>query len=1498
MVSHKLIFVTVLLLCLSYSFLYVYTSVCIFGITLVTTYICYTLNTRLRLENYLKYLKIPNFIGGASKTNDHTHQQQPTSANRKHDGLRSFPKPIAKILDRYITSILRDFVESWYLYLGPDEKDFLEETRIVIEHITVELHQSLKDLSLPNVTVNLINVFQKHIKTFDECQAIVHKKYPNLREEDFAPLISELYEEAVVPHVATQSKGSELDYLKTLIDMLLQKYVPAETFSCLSGRFLLREILAIQCLEPLVQIFTDPHFVNEVIIDVLEPSLPLPVILKQWEDAYKEIESEELENDQSRTMENVDISSPETNYESTHEHLIKAKTPPKKTSGKVRNRKSHTRPKAKKQSKKIFNMNDSSGDDSDIDQTKNMFRFDKLDMKTSYPVYGSTSARDHERTKKGKLDLKLSQGIEEIEPIDSGRAPSLAHSEHDHDVTDSPVKEKGGWAVCPPSRDQIFRHPSFYGMPLKQDELAEQLKARVSSVPEFSAAMLRQMSTINCIDPCLRGDRTISCSSMDMHIEGMKARNFTQSIDGSVTMNFGRKSQVPPSVNPSTTTAVTPKSIENKKEEDEIVRVHKSGEEGAFYEIAPSCPTCIEMTYLASPFQNERAQVVFTEKELKEREKRENERRKTVRINIGTPKFYEHECGLYSEHFCNAEADTESYTVDPLALDNSLAPCSEPIDISDHSVSSGTLLASGETFEESEKVPTEEGESSSFDNISDVSFASRSDLSLDTSLDYEIVPTSRVSKNRVRKLSHAASVQTFKTALEGSVLDEHTRLRSSSSNSLDLAQRKSTIDKQFLQFFKKGIQKFPSKKRKSKQTTSQRNEKIQNIRKKIRGKLLTKKGKLTRVEDDELKIESSSISTSPTKFNSLPEYPSSIHTHWRDPKDLVEEEGLEVEEEEEVFQSNIDPSMVVDPLSKEIAVTDKDLPIDSKSVKSVESKGSKENAMFAGMVDPTTAVAVSGANGAQDPSYYIPIFEGEVIMPHPSKLPAAWLYPIQMISIPSTEVATEKGWEPGINKYTLYGIHYDIRIWPDQYQKQLVSNTNSENKEESVPLIREIKRRYREFLFLHNRLTHRLSKDMKGILRPNRRYAMPFGRMDPDVIEGRRKILETYLVSLVSRPELCNSREFKDFLGSEEYDDVISLKNKKKKQVYKSKAKRIVSEVKQEHALHVGQKETVDRLGMNSPYFIHGYVVPRMFGYAEDDAVDKHSKLVLSHFVLNYPLFKNHKHHPSVRYESAQAPTYFQTSPAVNCSLDNSGRTTPEPSHPLGPRTDGDGAEVPDLIHSETVLKANLINEKGADPKRQHGAINPSIAAKFSEELAAKLHQEREELASRIAHEKSLYQSSWPLTDAVLAIACQILRGYKSWLSFERVQQAILFSLGGVIEWLINRELDEAVMKERCYKYLNDLYNVIWDEHDVLRSEKPKPTTEEKRNTKEKCLQRLMDFIPSFVRMSIGTPAYKGCCTKLVKSLQYERINKHILYAALEVILQELAPECSHGVNK
>ena len=274
-------------------------------------------------------------------------------------------------------------------------------------------------------------------------------------------------------------------------------------------------------------------------------------------------------------------------------------------------------------------------------------------------------------------------------------------------------------------------------------------------------------------------------------------KNFENSVDGSVTMKFRRKQQQQQQQHVSELTKAI-KDEETKKSSDdvnEIVKVHKSGENGAFYELAPSCPTCIEMTSLASPFQNERAQIVLSEKEVKEREKKD-----------GKKKSYEHECGLDTKHFCNAEAETESITVDPIIPDDySYVSCSDILrhDLSDNSISSGTLLASAETFGESERLSDEGTQTSSFDNISDISIASRSDLSPDI-LDYDMIPGSW-KRSQKRKLSHAASVQTFKTAIEDeSVFNENVRHISLSSNDLDGLHRKKTLDKKFIHFFKKG----------------------------------------------------------------------------------------------------------------------------------------------------------------------------------------------------------------------------------------------------------------------------------------------------------------------------------------------------------------------------------------------------------------------------------------------------------------------------------------------------------------------------------------------------------------------------------------------------------------------------------------------------------------------------------------------------------------------
>ena len=82
-----------------------------------------------------------------------------------------------------------------------------------------------------------------------------------------------------------------MDYLKALLDILLYKYLPKKAFSCEGGRFMLREILTTQLLEPIIKDFTDSYFVNQAVVDILEPSRPLNYILDKWNNANNEIES-------------------------------------------------------------------------------------------------------------------------------------------------------------------------------------------------------------------------------------------------------------------------------------------------------------------------------------------------------------------------------------------------------------------------------------------------------------------------------------------------------------------------------------------------------------------------------------------------------------------------------------------------------------------------------------------------------------------------------------------------------------------------------------------------------------------------------------------------------------------------------------------------------------------------------------------------------------------------------------------------------------------------------------------------------------------------------------------------------------------------------------------------------------------------------------------------------------------------------------------------------
>ena len=251
----------------------------------------------------------------------------------------------------------------------------MEEVEKVLENIFFRL----ENIDLHEFVVKLIRMFQRHLKVFDECQSIVLRKYPTIQENDFEICMVELYEAAVNKHIGTNNKGLEIDFLKSSLDMLLYKYLLKDAFSCESGRFMLREVLAIQLLEPIVKDVTDSYFVNQAIIDLLEPSIPLPILIKAYESALFEIENKEMQLEKEMENEQDEINSEhEAQYESSHEDAKEIKT--------------------KKEVRKRKSLRDYSS----LETNEAFLRFHNLDRKTANPVYGVKSVRDHEHATSSK----------------------------------------------------------------------------------------------------------------------------------------------------------------------------------------------------------------------------------------------------------------------------------------------------------------------------------------------------------------------------------------------------------------------------------------------------------------------------------------------------------------------------------------------------------------------------------------------------------------------------------------------------------------------------------------------------------------------------------------------------------------------------------------------------------------------------------------------------------------------------------------------------------------------------------------------------------------------------------------------------------------------------------------------------------------------------------------------------------------------------------------
>lgn len=184
--------------------------------------------------------------------------------------LEEIPKPLEESLKKLIANIIRDFICTWYKNVGQGEH-FITETRESLEMLCLEGYKRASQMDSHYLIEQVLVVFHGHLERFNKAMAIVKAKDPKLRLSiSSSQLLCQTYESQLsCKPPSLSSPAAELSYLRNVIDSALAAMIPKDTFSCDTGRFILREILTVQIMVPLVQLLTDPDWICQAVIDIL-----------------------------------------------------------------------------------------------------------------------------------------------------------------------------------------------------------------------------------------------------------------------------------------------------------------------------------------------------------------------------------------------------------------------------------------------------------------------------------------------------------------------------------------------------------------------------------------------------------------------------------------------------------------------------------------------------------------------------------------------------------------------------------------------------------------------------------------------------------------------------------------------------------------------------------------------------------------------------------------------------------------------------------------------------------------------------------------------------------------------------------------------------------------------------------------------------------------------------------------------------------------------------
>ncbi|VDN01291.1 unnamed protein product [Thelazia callipaeda] len=180
---------------------------------------------------------------------------------------------IDAVLEQMLSYIIRDFIDKWYNNLTPDHL-FQESLKRSARRTIAAFSQCIQKVDfVPLLTQHIVDDIASHFRLFRRAKERARLHYgKNYSTDELETMFFDLeleMEKCYCRDLVSTCSHYENAYLHDVADVLLYLLTPPEDFRSRPFRFLLREIYVKRIMLPLLDMLSDPDFINYSIVWLL-----------------------------------------------------------------------------------------------------------------------------------------------------------------------------------------------------------------------------------------------------------------------------------------------------------------------------------------------------------------------------------------------------------------------------------------------------------------------------------------------------------------------------------------------------------------------------------------------------------------------------------------------------------------------------------------------------------------------------------------------------------------------------------------------------------------------------------------------------------------------------------------------------------------------------------------------------------------------------------------------------------------------------------------------------------------------------------------------------------------------------------------------------------------------------------------------------------------------------------------------------------------------------